>query len=484
MKGARMAVDVTAHPTLQGVFAPIADEHDLVDLEVSGALPPVLRGMYARNGSNPAFTPLGNYHLFDGDGMIHALYLEDGGARYRNRWVESKGLLAERARGRACFGGLGEYRLPDPDVLAEVGPMKNTANTNIVAHAGRWLALMEAAVPTEVTRELETVGEYDFGGRLAGPMTAHPKHDPATGELLFFGYSPFPPYLRYHVARADGTLARSVELDRPAPVMMHDFVCTDRSAVFFDLPALFDLEEMLRGGPGIRWEPDNGARIGVLPRAGDGGVQWIEIEPCYVFHFLNAWEHDGVVFVDGFHADRMPTAFGTDTLEEPVLPTLRRWTIDVAAGVTKCEPLDDRPAEFPRLNEQFAGRRNRYGYAGRARAWTLDEVEWTGVVKYDLDRDSSITHEYAPGEFGGEAVFVPDPDGRAEDDGWLLTFVTAKSTDRSHLLVLDARDLDEVARVHIPVRIPAGFHGNWFASDTASTAAARAGTSEASAGGP
>ncbi len=338
-------------PYLRGNYAPIDDELDVDDLPVTGELPEGLDGLYLRNGPNPAFPPVGRYHLFDGDGMLHGVELHGGKASYRNRWVRSKGLGAERRAGRALYGGLSEFVAPDPELVGDAGGFKNTANTNIVRHAGRYLALMEAGPPTEVTRELATVGEYDFGGALEGPMTAHPKWDAATGELLFFGYSAIPPYLRYHVADASGRLVRSVDIDLPRSVMMHDFVVTERWAVFFDLPAVFDLESMFAGGPIISWRPEFPARIGLLDRSGDGDVQWFELDPFYVFHFLNGFDtDDGKVVVDGCRAPHLPVAFGDEVLD-PCLPTLHRWTIDPVAGTVAESQLDDRFGDFPRIDD-------------------------------------------------------------------------------------------------------------------------------------
>ncbi|MEJ5254519.1 MAG: carotenoid oxygenase family protein [Acidimicrobiales bacterium] len=453
-------------PFLRGNYAPVSDELDTGELPVTGTIPEALAGAFMRNGPNPAFPPLGRYHLFDGDGMIHAVELAGGRARYRNRFVESRGLLAERRAGRALFGGLSEFVMPDPELASEVGLFKNTANTNVIRHAGRYLALMEGCPPTEITRDLRTIGEFDFDGRLVGAMTAHPKWDPLTGELLFFGYSPVPPFLRYHVADATGCLVRSIELDLPAPVMMHDFVVTERFAVFFDLPAVFDLSAMTSGGPFVRWEPSNGARIGILPREATSGdeIRWFEIEPCYVFHFLNAWDDGTVVTVDGCRAPRLPIAFGDEQLDEPAHPVLHRWTVDLDRGVVTDEQLDDRAGEFPRLNMHRSGMPNRYGYLAASANWETDTVRFNGVVKYDLRSGRTTVHDFGEHAESGEAVFAADPEGSAEDDGWLLTFVYDRRNDTSDLVILDARALDEepVARVHIPRRVPFGFHGNWM----------------------
>jgi carotenoid cleavage dioxygenase len=465
-----MAIDTdpSVNPYLEGNFAPVPDELDAGPLPVTGEIPAGLRGAYLRNGPNPAFAPLGRYHIFDGDGMVHGLYLDDDGVRYRNRWIESKGLLAERRAGHALFGGLSDFTLPDQSVIDEVGMMKNTANTNIVRHADRVLALLEATKPTELTLELETLGEYDFGGALRGAMTAHPKWDPATGEMLFFGYSPFPPFVTYHVVDRDGVLVRSVDIDIPKSVMMHDFVCTEEHVVFFDLPAVFDVNAMLEGRSMIRWEPDNGARIGVLPReGGSDDVRWFELDPFYVFHFLNGWSEGDVVYVDGCRSPRMPTSFGADdAFDEPVAPLLHRWRLDLSSGQVTSEQLGDLAGDFPRVSDAVAGRRNRYGYVAHIAERDEPGAQFDGVIKYDFERGSSELHRYRAGVEGGEAVFVPDPAGTDEDDGWLLDLVYDRTTDSSELIVLDARDLaaDPVARVHLPRRVPFGFHGNWFAS--------------------
>lgn len=453
-------------PSLTGGWAPVADEVDLVDLEVRGTIPPQIHGSYLRNGPNPAFAPLGAYHLFDGDGMVHAVHLDGGRARYANRWVDSAGLQAERRAGQALYGGLADFRMPPPEVLAESGPLKNTANTHVWRHAGRILALMEAARPTEIDLDLRTLGEYSFDGALEGPMTAHPKTDPVTDELVFFGYSPFPPFLRVHVADPQGRLVQSVPVELPGAVMMHDFAVSRERVVVFDLPAVFDVHALLAGEPGIRWEPDHGARIGVLDRADlSAPVRWFEMEPFWMFHVLNAHDDGDTVVVEGCRTTRLNTTFGGDPLGEPVPPTLHRWRIDLAAGRVHDEALDDRAADFPRVNDRHAGLPARYGYLAHSRHWGSDEVEFDGVTKHDLATGATTVHRFGPTEVGGEAAFVADPERSGEDAGWLTTFVYDKATDRSDLVLIDAQSMEETARVLIPRRVPLGFHGTWLAAD-------------------
>jgi carotenoid cleavage dioxygenase len=457
-------VDPSVQRYLTGLMAPVADELDVTDLAIQGDLPDGLRGLFLRNGPNPQFPPAGRYHPFDGDGMVHGVTIEDGRASYRNRWIESRGLLAERRRGRAAYGGLSEFVMPDAELVAEGGMMKNTANTHTVRHAGRLLALLEAAPPTELGPELETLGEHDFGGALHGPMTAHPKIDPVTGEMLFFGYSPFPPYLRYHRVAADGALVQSIDIDLPNPVMIHDFVVTERYVVFLDAPSIFDVQSLMSGGPAMRWAPEEGTRLGVLPREG-GDVRWFEIDDAYVVHFFNAWDDGTTVHVHAPRFSEMPGAFDFDNPRPGARPYPGRWTIDLEAGTVASEQLDDRPGEFPRINDQRATRRHRYAYNCQPRGWG-GEFDFCGVVKYDLEADTAEVLTYGDAEVSGEHVFAPDPAGTAEDDGWLLSLVVDRGTDATDLVVVDARDIaaGPIARVAMPRRVPLGFHANWFPS--------------------
>ncbi len=459
-----MTVTMPPSPFLTGLMAPVTDERDDHRLEVTGQVPPGLRGMFVRNGPNPQFAPRGRYHPFDGDGMVHAVYFEDGDLRYRNRWVESRGLLAERARGHALYGGLAEYTMPEPDVIAEGGMIKNTGNTHTLRHAGRILAVMEACPPTELDRDLATIGELDFDGRLAGACTAHPKIDPVSGEMLFFGYSPFPPYLRYHVVDASGALVHSTDIDLPNAVMLHDFAVTEQHVIFLDSPALFDAAAMMSGGSMMRWAPEAGTRIGVMPRRGDGAdIRWFDVENQYVVHFFNAWDDGDRVEIRAPRFSAMPGAFDFDDPTGKEAPMPWSWSIDLAAGSVRDAQTDDRGGEFPRVNDDHATRPTRFLYNCMARTWEF-EFEFHGVVKYDTATGAASEWFYGEHEVSGEHAFAPDPEGTAEDDGWLLTFVIDRTTERTDLAILDARDVaaGPVARVHLPRRVPIGFHANWF----------------------
>jgi len=453
------------NPFLEGNFAPWRMEGVADDLTVTGRIPRELNGTYYRNGPNPAFEPAGRYHWFDGDGMIHSITLRDGRAHYRNRFVMSAGLQEERAAGRATFPSLLEL---DP---TEVPRIKNTGNTNIVCHAGRLLALMEAALPTRMAQgTLDTLGEFDFDGRLIGPMTAHPKMDPETGEMLFFGYSPFPPFLQYHVADRDGRLVRTEPIDVAWPSMMHDFAVTKDHVIFILCPLVFSFENVRERGGAFSWEPARGTRLGVMPRSGgNADVRWYDTDACYVFHPMNAYEDGDAIVLDVARYGRLDfmTPKGVENLSyrDDTAARMHRWRIDRRAGGVRSTPLDDVIAEFPRVDERRVGRRHRFGYAAARETGVEDgsRPEWTSVRKYDLERGTMETRRYGAGNGVGEPLFVPRTPGADEDDGWVLVLVYDHARNASRFDVLDARAItdDPVATVWLPHRVPYGFHGNW-----------------------
>ncbi len=431
---------------LRGNYAPVADEVTVVDLPIEGALPPELCGVYMRNGPNPRSGVSG--HWFTGDGMLHGVRLERGAAQwYRNRYV----------RGRTFTEGV-EF----VDANGTIDHSAGVNNTNVVEHAGRILALVESSFPVEVTRTLETVGVCDFGGRLTTSFTAHPKPCPRTGELHFFGYRFVMPFLTYHVLDAAGALVTSEVIDVRGPTMMHDFAITDRHVIFMDLPIVFDFELATQGRFPYAWSDGYGARLGVMPRGGGSAdVRWFEIDPCYVFHPMNAYEEGATIVLD---AARYPTLWrgGPEGISNAYLT---RWTIDLAAGRVTERQLDDRPVEFPRADERRTGRRNRYGYAA-ANVFEGDDdgTKACALVKYDLQTGGVSAHEFGLGRTPSEGVFVPAAAQSGEDEGWVLQFVYDAARAATDFVVLDATDVRKppVATVHLPRRVPFGFHGNWM----------------------
>jgi carotenoid cleavage dioxygenase len=474
---------------LRDNFAPVQTEHTVTSLEVTGHIPEQLDGRYLRNGPNPiSEVDPAAYHWFLGDGMVHGVRLRDGKAQwYRNRWVRSP-FVAE-ALGEAV-----------PAHNPKAGSPVVGANTNVIGYAGRTLALVEAGVANyELTEELDTVGPCDFDGTLTGGYTAHPKRDPLTGELhavsYHFGRGNT---VQYSVIDTNGRARRTVDIEVSGSPMMHDFSLTENYVVFYDLPVTFAADKAIgakvpsflrrpaqlvlsalvgrvkvpdpisaramASGKGrsldmpYRWDPSYPARVGVMAREGSTEVRWFDVDPCYVFHTLGAYEDGEDIVCD---VVRHRTMFATDSHgPDGGPPELYRWTIDRSADKVIETKIDDNPQEFPRADERLLGRKHRFGYG-------LGVADGSGVEF----NDTVLRHDFAAGTTqrrslgahaqGGEFVFVPNGEDSAEDDGVLMGFVYDAASGRSDLRILDAASLEDVASVHLPARVPHGFHGNW-----------------------
>lgn len=450
-------------PFLQGNFAPIHDEITVERLRVIGEIPADLDGMFVRNGPNPQFPPRGNYHWFDGDGMLHGVRIHESAASYRNRYVRTSGWQAEREAGHALWGGLSDP--PDlKNILAGKAPFKNAANTALVWHDKRLLALWEAGEPHEIkVPDLETVGPYTFAGRLSHAFTAHPKVDAVTGEMLLFGYSPLSKIVRHSTVDAQGQLVRTVSVPMRRPVMMHDFAITEKYALFCDLPAVFDFAHAAKTGSMLRFDKGLGARFTIVPRQGDATPKSVDATGCFMFHTLNAYDDGDEVVLIGCRMEDYPEAVNLGATptqsDNPLAATkavLFRWRMNFATGLVKEEPLEDRGCEFPRLHERLVGRQSRYAYAM--------SLDMGAFVKFDLQTGTSVRHELGPGRLAGEGVFIPRPGGLSEDAGYLASYVYDRASETSELLIVAADDFTAppLARLMIPARVPFGFHGLWL----------------------
>lgn len=401
---------------LEGNNAPVADERDALPVRIVGTVPHDLVGTYYRNGPNPrsGWSP----HLFLGDGMVHAVSLPRG--EYRNRYVRTP-LYEDAATPRD-------------------GRVVTTANTHVIELDGHLLALDESGLPYELTPDtLDTVGPFTFAGALNGTMTAHPKRCPATGELLFFGYSVVAPYLTYHRWSASDHTLTSLPIDLPACSMMHDFAITETHVLFFDSAFVFD------GRTPWRWDADHGSLIGVMDRAG-GQVQWIEAETSHLSHSANAHDDGDEVVLTG-----------TRIAGPEDLPVMHEWRVKTSTGTVKERSLDDVSTEYPRVPDQLVGRRHRFTYT--TSFFYLAEPEHGEINKHD--GDERTTRRLPPGHTCGEPAFVACTTGQSEDDGYLLAYAHDRIAGTSYLLILDAGTLDTMAEIHLPVRIPGGFHGSF-----------------------
>lgn len=437
---------------LLGNGRPVSEELTLTDLKVTGAIPKELDGRYVRAGANPLSGT--SAHPFFGDGMLHGVRLRDGVAQwYRNRYVQTP------------FITQADINVLDPSVMMDMTYSK--ANTHVVGHAGKILALEEGHFPYVVDGDLSTVGPTDFDGVLKGSFTAHPKICPVTGELLAFGYSALEPYLRYLRVSAAGELVQTENITVGGPTMMHDFNVTRNFIIFMDLPACFNLELAMSGDMPIRWNDDYPARLGVMPRTGtDADVTWFDINPCYVFHPMNAYEEGDNIVLD---VARFSHIWRESSMDFPP-PMLWRWTIDTKSGKVHEEQIDDRPAEFPRVADHVVGLKHRYGYMmSMSNTNNADPSKSSGgILKYDRQTGQRTDIELGTGRVGGEPVFAPAAGAQAEDDGYLMTYVYDADSDASSLVIMDAATMDNtpVATIELP-RVPNGFHGSWIPASVA-----------------
>jgi len=449
----RLPAPAAPHPFLTGLHAPMTRELTIGDLPVSGTIPAALDGRYLRIGPNPIHADPASYHWFVGEGMVHGLRIEGGRARwYRNRWVRCAEVTA----------ALDEPRTPGP----RHGGFDNV-NTNIIGHAGRTLALVEAgSFPLEIGETLESVRYSDFGGTLRGSFTAHPHLDPLTGELHAIAYDAHDQEtVRHIVVTPDGQVRREEPVRVKHGPMIHDCALTARFVLILDLPVTFSMRALVGGAPlPYRWNPGHRARLGLLPREGRGGdVIWCDVDPAYVFHVANAYDlPDGRVILDVVAHDRMfaESTQGPDSRRS----AFERWTIDPARRVVERRIVDDHPQEFPRPDERRFGQPYRYAYTmaltGNGDP-SFDPAHH--LIKHDLEAGTRHIHDFGPDRVPGEFVFVPARRDAAEDEGWLMGLVIDRRRETTDLAILDARNFEgePVASVRLPHRVPPGFHGNW-----------------------
>ncbi len=446
---------------VEGHYRQQLRELTLDHLDVVGSVPSTISGVYMRNGHNPKPELVPPY-WFAGNGMLHGIRISGGRALwYRNRWVKTPALV-----GKPLVRKDGSF-----DLTA------SAAATSVYAHAGRIYALQEVNLPFLVTPDLETRGPFDFGGRLKAPMTAHPKIDQATGEMLFISYGPKPPFLSYFRVSPEGVLTHQEPVAGSGPSIMHDFAITPNYVIFFDPSVVFDPQSKVPFP--YRWNDNYQAKIGVMPRdRSKGPVRWFPADPFFYFHIANAWENpDGTINLESTLYDKAGwDRFGKWLMSLPGHPPwlvqgdkFARWTVDPARGTVTREVRTDISNDFPTINQKLLGRRNRYTYA---EAFPGGGLAHNALLKIDGQSGEVAVREYPEGQQPEEPWFVPDPRGTAEDHGWLFSYVSDVRSGRSRLEIIDATSFKgrPQAVVSLPSWIPAGVHGSWVDDKVAGVA--------------
>jgi carotenoid cleavage dioxygenase-like enzyme len=468
------------HPYRTGAWTPNVVEVDAWDLDViAGAIPDDLEGIYLRNTENPLFDAMsGRYHPFDGDGMIHAIRFESGKAHYRNRFVRTAGLLAELEAGEPLWAGILEpASLSKRDGWGARTRMKDASSTDVIVHAGLALTTFyqcgDGYLLDPVTLAPRGIAKLHHDSFTKGAtLSAHPKVDPATGELLFFNYSTEAPYAHVGIADRAGVLQRALPVPLPGPRLPHDMAFTERFAILGDFPLFWDPARLAQGVHRAKWFPELGSRFGLVPRDGKGPVRWFVASPTYVLHFSNAYEEGDEVVVEGYHQgapvpertpEDTPISVFMKSIDMNAMKTrLHRWRFNLVTGTVKEEFLDDAYTEFPMIHAGHAGTKHRFVYAALGEPGMF---LFRGFAKTDVVTGKKTVCELPRGVFASEAPFCPRKGATSEDDGYLVTFTMDMNRDASECLVFDARAIDRepIARVALPMRICSGTHATWAA---------------------
>lgn len=462
-------------PGYSAGFETLNEEVDLDSLSIEGEIPSWLTGTLLRNG--PARYEVGGQrlrHWFDGLAMLHKFSFDGGRVSYANRFLRSDA-YREAERGRISYREFATD--PCRSLFKRAATMfrpnfTDNCNVNLTRLGDEYVAMTETPLP--IAFDPETLDALGVAFHPPGMhATAHPHHDPERDELVAY-VTHFGPRTEYRVfAQRDRSSQRRIAAFRVRePSYMHSFALTERYAILVAFPLVVNPLRLATGArpfiENYRWKPELATRVLVFDRE-DGALRGnYEAEPCFSFHHVNAFERGGELMIDmaAYEDASIVDSLYIDQLRSAppsALACLRRYCLSLDRGHVSEEQLSDAAIELPRIDyRERNGRPYRYVYGVGVEDDPTAPDFVNEVIKVDVESGESRSWR-APGAYPGEPVFVPSPEpGRGEDDGVLLSVVLDEPGAGSYLLVLDARDLEEVGRARVPHDIPFGFHGQYF----------------------
>jgi carotenoid cleavage dioxygenase-like enzyme len=469
-------------PSFTGFNTPSRIEADIADLDVVGEIPVELNGAFYRVQPDPQFPPrLGDDIAFNGDGMVTMFRFEGGRCHFKQRWAQTDKWKLDHEAGKGLFGA---YRNPLTDDPVVADKIRGTANTTAFVYGGKLYALKEDSPALAMNlATMETDGYTDFAGITGQTFTAHPKVDPDTGNMIAFGYAAkgiCTDDVTYYEISPEGTLIRELWFKAPYYCMMHDFAITPDYALFHIVPSIGSIERLEQGQPHFGFDTTMPVYLGVLPRR-EGStaedIRWFKRGNCFASHVMNAFQEGSKIHFDTPEAKNNMFPFFPDVHGEPfngmeAMSYLTRWTVDMASNGDEFDSvtrLTETAAEFPRIDDRWAGLPYRYGWMlemDMRRPVELKGGSAGGLLMNCLflkDHQSGEEQHYWCGPVSSlqEPCFIPR--GKAEGDGWIVMVCNRLEEQRSDLLLFDALDVNKgpIATIKIPIRLRFGLHGNW-----------------------
>ncbi len=455
-------------------------EQELIidELELSGKLPNWVEGTLLRNGPGTFKAGEQNYrHWFDGLAMLHKFTFRDGKVSYANKFLECNAYSEAKGEGKIAYSEFATdpcYSLFDRVKEVFNPRFTDSAKVNIGKLHGKFVALGEPSLQVEFDPEtLKSVGVFAYDTKVKQHVTTvhpHKDNDAIVNLTTRFGRVSNYRFMQLEREQPPQLIARQKVKE---PAYIHSFGMSPNYLILTEYPFVVNpLSILFHAKPFIenyKWKPDRGTQIYIFDRHTGELVKQTETDPFFAFHHINAFERQGeLIFdmvtypdpeiIDAFYLDRIRA-------EDKKLPggEIRRYRLDpTGKGKVGSEILSDEGVELPRFDYDSLNMDGEYRYVysiGVNRA--KENSFYDQIVKSDLKTGNSLVWQ-EENCFPGEPVFLPNPDGKDEDDGVNLSIVLDEANGNSFLLVLNSSDFSEIARATIPQPVLFGYHGNFY----------------------